>query len=187
MANIRGVGGSTGRNLVGTARMYPSKTAGRPPYYIVDAQVDMRDPKCKDVKETNPHLESHKFHPADAPNETRVAHGRTYTQKQFDAIAAAGQTREGKDGVIEFAVKADLMVKAPKEGDGPEATNQVMINTAKPMGKSDFKLGPKTMENQAKARSDMKALVAAERESEKQAGAETPAPEAQAEAGVEMQ
>ena len=55
---LRGVNGTNDRNLVGTA---VKMTGSRGAYYMIDAQLDTRDPKVIAVKDTNPHLESHEF------------------------------------------------------------------------------------------------------------------------------
>ena len=140
MANVRGVNGTNDRNLVGTAI---KMTGSRGAYYMIDAQLDTRDPKVIAVKDTNPHLESHEFKLENG--ETRVAHGKPYTEQQFEKMREAGVFKEvGKD-MYDFALKANLMIKKDKEGN-----STVLIRTDKPMGKSDFGLDNKTLKEQKK-------------------------------------
>lgn len=169
--NIRGVGNATQRNMIVTATQMKGKD-GKPDYFMVDAQADMRDPKTKALKDSNPHAVSKEFKTPEG--QTRVAHGRAYTAEQFKKMQEAGTFME-QDGKLVGTLKADLMVT--KDG-------QVLVNTKKPMEKSDYKVGPKTLENQAKAIKDMRAKNQAERAATKdapEAEAEGPAKETEAE------
>lgn len=194
MANIRGQGGAAQRNLVGNLKFIPNldkqgnpvmtkledgteKQTGK---YLCDFQLDLRDERAKG--ETNAHLNSHRFTVpgktgADGKPETRVAHGEFYSESQVKAILEAGDSIQNKDGTITVAFKADLMAK-----DG-----NVVVRTDKPINKSDFKLGTRTMANQAKTMKANKEAVAAERAAAKnapEAEAAVAEPEADLEAGI---
>lgn len=164
MANIKG-GGAKGRNLVGTATYFDGKTDEKgkkqAPFYMVDAQLDLRDPANEPKTQSNPHLESHSFVSADGKE--RTAHGIRMTVGQVEAIkAGAGDgnfmaiTEDGRS--VEFAVKADLMSVARNDG-----RKTLLINTKSPMEASDYGWNPDMMKNQGALKAEAKQAVAAEK------------------------
>lgn len=174
MADIRG-GRREGRNIVGTATYFDGKldSNGRkqPPFYMVDAQLDLRDPDNKPETQSNPHLESHTFVGSDGKE--RTAHGFRMTVGQMQAVqqaAGAENFRSVTDDnrVVAFAVKADLMEVARKD-----KSKTLMMNT-KALSKSDFGYEPDMMKNQAALKAEAQKNVA-EAKAAKAAAAKTAA------------
>lgn len=165
MANIKGQGGLKGRNLVGTAVYFDGKTGKNgkqmAPFYMVDAQLDLRDPANEPKTQSNPHLESHSFTAQDGSS--RTAHGIRMTVGQVQAIqASAGDgnfrslTEDNRN--VEFAVKADLMFTKR-----PDGRKTLLIDPKGAMGPSDFGWTPDMMKNQGELKAAAKEAVAAEK------------------------
>ena len=166
--NVRGAGNAKQRNLIVSVQMMKGKDS-KPDYGMLDVQADQRDPVTKGLKDGNPHAASNEFKTPDG--QTRVAHGRAYTGEQVKKIMEASQFIE-VDGKMVGTVKADLMFVKGKDG---KPGRDLIINTTKPIGPSDFKVGPKTLQNQAKATKDIRAKNQAERAAAKEVQAEAEA------------
>lgn len=147
MADVRGPGGMTNRDLLVTA--YPN-SATKSGGHFLDVEIDARD----SGGEKFPHLSR-----MDTEyNGRKVVDTKAfYSAKQFEAIkAAAGDNavqvpdRDGNPGPMVYALNADLSkMSAPKDaGDKPVRTGLV-INTAKEMRpSSQLKIDEKVKENQ---------------------------------------
>lgn len=194
MAYLKGDKTFTGRNLVGTIRKVPArdpKPGKAEFFYAVDAQLDLRDPRC--ARETNPHLESHPYETTapDGGKTQGVSHSRVYSVKQGEAMMKAFAVQPALDqkgnpipDTFEFAGKADLCMPRPREVDGKKVpATGVLINTAKEMGASDFPLEPDTMKNQYAAKMQAKAA----RDNERKAAKEGPAAPAKEAAEAQAQ
>lgn len=183
MANYRGKGGTTQRNIIGVARETKGKNG---PCMAIEAQFSVEDPRTQAVKDTNPYLETHEYTPQAGPNagQTMVSHRRIYSMAQWDAIKNAAQMGPTLDkGGETFALKADVFQSADKS----TGKKGLVINTKGPMGPSDYGIDESKLKLQADTVKQWKA-ERAEREAakaaEKEAGAEAPAPEASAEAAA---
>lgn len=158
MANVRGVGGMTGRNLVGT---FLERTGEKGPYYLGDVQIDQRD--TKSGPQANPHLEP--------GGNNRIP----YTKGQVNKILEAGDSVKRKDGTIVFTAQASLMQTKPDKN----GFRHLIIDTSKDIGKSEFGAPNNfTIHNQEKATEKVQAAAAASRaKTEKAAEVATPVAE----------
>lgn len=175
MANIRS-GGFKGRNLVGTAMYYEGKTDKNgkklSPFYVVDAQLDMRDQANNPATQSNPHLESHKYV---KDGKEFVSHGISMTVGQMETImngAGADNMVQYDNGLIEFACKANLMTVTRSDGH-----KGLLINTKDGVQPSDFGWNKDMMKNQAALKAEAKANVKAMKEEQAAKSAENPTPE----------
>ena len=153
-------------NLVAVTYDNSTTKDGKESQYL-DVQVDGRDPRGKG--QTNLHLVSER---TEFEGKTRYNNSAPYTKKQFDAIKeAAGDNKtpvinkDGQEVGTLYAVKASVMPAGTGKG--------LVINTAKPMSTSEFKVDAKTLTGQMDAVRDAKAAKAAAKE------AAAPAPEAE--------
>lgn len=171
MAVLTGKGAMTDVNLV--ARVYDNAVTKDGKFHYSDVQVDARDPRAKD--QTNLHLRSQQVQDKDG-NRTWNNQAR-YAASQLDQIKeAAGPNKEpilNKDGEqigTDYGLKASL--QRASDGKG------LVINTAKELKQSDYKIDSKTMDRQYESMAAAKQAKDAQR----QAQAEQPAPEQAAEA-----
>lgn len=174
MANIRG-GKMAGRHIVGKVQYFPAgETPEGKPYsefYMVDAQLDLRGKE--NVAQTNPHLHDHRFTAGDGS--TKTAHGLRMSASQVDAIRVGSKTANVDGKSFEFGCIADLQ----KAKDGGLV---IKTDTVK---KTDLSFGKTTLAAQAKQVAQLKEAAKASRSADKEAdGAETPAPQAEAEAAL---
>ena len=153
-------------NLVAVTYDNATTKDGKESQYF-DVQVDGRDPRGKG--QTNLHLVSER---TEFEGKTHYNNSAPYTKKQFEAIKeAAGDNKtpvinkDGQEIGTMYGVKASVMPAGTSKG--------LVINTAKPMSTSEFKLDDKTMTGQMAVVREAKAAKAAAKE------AAAPAPEAE--------
>ena len=164
----------------------------------LEVQLDGRDSAAKGaaglVPEANSSLRlvDRKTHYQDASGnvQSRFEHGAFYSENQFNKIkeAAADKSQTIKlangNTVDVYGIKADLIQSKERfvGQDMKKFDGKVLaINTAEPMTKSDFTVGPKVYENQFKNAMAIKDASAKAYEEIQANAPEVPAKEAEAE------
>lgn len=201
MANLKGVGGASQRNLIASYKdSQVTEKDGKVTGAFLTVEIDQSVMTQKAAKEgkadTNPYLASKETVGKDGT--TYVSHTEWYSQGQIDAMRAAGDEAKQEDGRTAIAFKSDIAIyKATDERptrvlavipkdlskakDDAEFAKMQAYNEKHPIGKSDNKkFGPKTLASQEKITglakaSRQAALAKAAPEAEKSAEAEAEA------------
>lgn len=160
------------RNLIvqetAVAKDDDGKIKGR---YVI-AQIDQSLYNPKNVEagkvptiDSNPYIASHtKEHPNGG---TYVAHEMYYNESQWQKmVEAAGKKSTEIDGKTVLGIKADItQIKSPNKVVDGKKPQDLIINTAKPMGPtSNPRFGKTVLDKQAAVTTSAKAFAATQRE-----------------------